>query len=135
MNSPDVIDLVHWNYDGTSRDGIAAATGGTFIPSSAYHGRVQQTTNAGIKLSTLTPSDTGIYSVEVLVMNGEGDVDLRTSSVFVFVTGTLARRQSLKQVSVAPHLSQLYVTGLTTDYCNRYCGSLLITVASTEARH
>ena len=86
MNSPYVINQVLWFYQDVLRDLIAIARDGHFIPTPAFIGRVQQTTNAGIRLSALTNADTANYSVEVWVMNGDGDINVWTASVYVLVT-------------------------------------------------
>ena len=69
---------------------IAVATVDNLLPTPAFTGRVQQTTNAGITLDDMTTSDAGNYSVEVSVEKEDGGIDIWTASVYVLVTGTVA---------------------------------------------
>ena len=90
LNSPDVINQVQWFHQDTPPQLIAVVTDGSIVPTAAFTGRVQQTTNAGITLDDLTTSDAGNYSVEVSVEKEDGNVDIWTASVYVLVTGTVA---------------------------------------------
>ena len=94
VNSPRTIEQVTWFHQSTTRDVIAMATNGRFIPMPESAGRVHQTTNCGILLDSLTMSDAGNYSVDVTVRNA-GVIHVWRTSVDVIVTGTVCHRLEL----------------------------------------
>ncbi|XP_046555526.1 uncharacterized protein LOC124264777 isoform X1 [Haliotis rubra] len=71
--TPDPL-IIEWSKQGTNRifDNIATYTGGTFIPSAAYTGRVTRTgSTAEIAIQgPLTAADAGIYQVSVTDSGG-----------------------------------------------------------------
>ena len=87
VNSPGTIDQVTWIHQSKTRDMIAMAANGRFTPLRRFAGRVQQTTNAGILVDNLTMSDSGNYSVDVMVKN-VGVIHVWRKSVGVIVAGT-----------------------------------------------
>ena len=87
LSSRHFINQVMWFHKNPTEDMIAVAVRDNFMPTPAYTGRVQQTTNAGIILNNLTASDKGNYSVQVWLETKDRDIDIWKASVIVSVAG------------------------------------------------
>lgn len=79
------------NITGHSREIIAIATHGLFLPQATFSHRVEQaaSSNAGLQLTHLLVGDSGLYSVEVTYTDDTGFQRTLVTTVHIIVAGTI----------------------------------------------
>ena len=65
LGQGEVITYLEWFFTGQRQEIVAFSSHNTFVPLSAYSGRVERLTNGGLNLHHVTAADTGNYSVEI----------------------------------------------------------------------